>query len=151
MAVTARHLKERESIMKTIAAIPVFAYLLIVYNLMILSAGMPELLEKPLMGAGLISGAVWSLNVGHLLLILGVIALFIEIIKSTRTGSVSVVDHMLSTGVFIIFLIEFVTVKGAGNSIFLILALMSLLDVLAGFTITIIASRRDIALGERAI
>ncbi len=133
--------------MKILAAIPVFAYLLITYNIMILWAGMPELMEKPLMGADLISGAMWSLNVGHLLLILGVIALFVEIIKSTRTGSASVIDHMLSTGVFIIFIIEFMAVKGAGNSIFLILALMSLLDVLAGFTITIIASRRDIALG----
>ncbi len=133
--------------MKILASIPVFAYLLITYNIMILWAGMPEFLEKPLMGADLISGAMWSLNVGHMLLILGVIALFVEIIKSTRTGSASVVDHMLSTGVFIIFIIEFMAVKGAGNSIFLILALMSLLDVLAGFTITIIASRRDIALG----
>ena len=137
--------------MRIIAAIPVFTYLLIAYNIMILSAGMPELLEQHVMGTGLISGAVWSLNVGQLLLIFGVIALFVEILKSTRTGSASVVDHMLSTGVFIVFLIEFVAVKGAGNSIFLILGLMSLLDVLAGFTITIVASRRDIALGERAL
>ena len=63
----------------------------------------------------------------------------------------SVIDHSMSTLVFIIFLVEFLTVKGAGNSTFLILGLMSLFDVIAGFTVTIVAARRDFAVGEGGV
>ena len=48
--------------------------------------------------------------------------------------------------VFIIFLIEFIVVKGAGTSTFFILALMSLFDVIAGFSVTITTARRDVTL-----
>ena len=48
--------------------------------------------------------------------------------------------------VFIAFLIEFLMVPAAGTT-FLVLALMSLLDVIAGFSISIFAARRDMAIG----
>ena len=71
-----------------------------------------------------------------------------EIFKATRTSMASVIDHTLSTLVFVAFIIEFVLVKGAGTSTFLILGLMSLFDVIAGFTVTIVAARRDIGFGH---
>jgi hypothetical protein len=46
-------------------------------------------------------------------------------------------------GTFLAFLIIFLTVKDAGSSTFLILTLMSLLDVVGGFTVTISTARRD--------
>jgi hypothetical protein len=92
----------------------------------------------------MMSGAVWLLSVGDLFIILGLIFLFVEVFKSTRTSQAAILDHILSTLVFIIFLVEFIVVKGAGSSMFLILCLMSLFDVIAGFTITITTARRDI-------
>ena len=59
----------------------------------------------------------------------------------------SVVDHTLSTGVFIALVVEFLTVAECGTSTFFILALMALIDVVAGFTVSIVAARRDFAVG----
>jgi hypothetical protein len=78
-----------------------------------------------------------------LLIILGVIFLYVEIFKSTRTGTTSIIEHGISMGTFLAFLIIFLTVKDAGSSTFLILTLMSLLDVVGGFTVTISTARRD--------
>jgi hypothetical protein len=94
----------------------------------------------------LMSGATWFMYVGDLFVIIGLVFLFIEVLKSTRTSQAAIIDHILSTLVFIVFLIEFIIVKGAGTSTFFILALMSLFDVIAGFTVTITTARRDITM-----
>jgi hypothetical protein len=83
---------------------------------------------------------------GELLIGLGLLALYVEMLKATRTGTASVVEHSLSVLVFIAFLVEFLVVKGAGTATFGILGLMSLLDVIAGFSISIFAARRDLAI-----
>ena len=46
------------------------------------------------------------------------------------------------------FLVEFITVERAGNSVFFILMVMALLDVIAGFSVTIFTARRDLTVGE---
>lgn len=132
--------------MKIFKYIPFFLYLLIIYNILAFSgAGAQQVLNAKLFDMNLISGANFILDISDLLIILGVIALYIEILKSTRTSSASVIDHGLSMVVFIIFLIEFIVIKNAGNSTFLILTLMAMLDVIAGFTVTISTARRDIS------
>ncbi|OQW94224.1 MAG: hypothetical protein BWK79_07010 [Beggiatoa sp. IS2] len=96
------------------------------------------------MSATMMSGAAWSATMGDVLIILGVFCLYVELFKATRTTVASIVDHAISLAVFVIFLVEFIIIKGAGTSTFLILGLMSLLDVVAGFTITISTARRDL-------
>lgn len=135
--------------MPIVRGFPLFAVLLVVYNLMLLIGDMPGALDKELFRVGLLSQASWSANAGDLMLMFGVLFLYIEMFKATRTGNATVVDHALSVVVFVIFLIEFIAVQGAAHSVFLILTLMAALDVVAGFTITIVAARRDFALGER--
>ena len=93
----------------------------------------------------LISGSEFIFTVGHLFLILGVVFLTVEVIKSTRTSVESVLDHSFSLIVFVLYLLEFILVRYAGNAVFLILTLMSLADVITGFTVTIFAARRDVA------
>ena len=133
--------------MKLLASIPLFAYLLVIYNAIIF-IGSTITLDSELIAVGLISGATWVLSVADLLIILGIVALYIETIKATRTNISSVLDHSFSMLVFVLFLVEFITIKGAGNSVFMVLLLMSLLDVVAGFTISIVSARRDVAFGE---
>jgi hypothetical protein len=79
----------------------------------------------------------------------GVLVLYLEIFKSTGTGMASVIDHTLSMLVFIAFLVEFLVVGACGTSAFFALTLMSLLDVIAGFTVSIVAARRDFAIGSQ--
>jgi hypothetical protein len=128
-------------------AIPLFILLLIAYNLAMVFGDINASLASQMYSVGLVSGAQWSFTVSDLYIILGVLTLYIEIFKSTRTGVVSVIDHSLSMIVFIVFLIEFLVVRACGTSTFFILGLMSLLDVIAGFTVSIVAARRDFSVG----
>ena len=73
--------------------------------------------------------------------------LFVELIKSTRTGGSSIVDHALSMVLFMICLVEFLTVRQAGTSEFFFILVVTLIDVVAGFSITIRGARRDFGLG----
>lgn len=101
----------------------------------------------PLFSIGMISGAKWSLTLGDLMIVITLILLFVELVKSTRTGSASIVDHALSTILFVLCLIEFLSVQRAATSVFFFIVVATLIDVVAGFSITIKAARRDLSIG----
>ena len=84
------------------------------------------------------------MNIGDALLVIGIFVLYIELVKSTRTQSSTLIEHAFSLLVFIGFLIEFIVIKDAATSTFFLLMLMSLLDVMAGFTITVSTAMRDV-------
>lgn len=95
----------------------------------------------------MISGARWSLLVSDLMIVVAIFLLFFEILKATRTTSGSIIDHVLSTLVFIIYLVLFLIDARAANSVFFILTVIALVDVVAGFSITITSARRDFGWG----
>jgi O-antigen ligase len=95
----------------------------------------------------LISGANWALTVGDLVTIITLVLLFIELIKATRTGGSSIVDHAFSMVLFMICGIEFLTVRQAATSEFFFILVVTLIDVVAGFSITIRGARRDFGMG----
>jgi hypothetical protein len=78
---------------------------------------------------------------------LALFLLFFEILKATRVGSDSIIDHLLSTFVFIAYLVEFLLVKSAAHSVFFILMAVTLVDVIAGFSVSIRSAMRDVAVG----
>lgn len=129
-------------------ALPLLAIPLIVYNLFLFGGDVAALLATELFRFHLISGANWTVSGHDALIAASLLVLYIEIFKSTRTGMASVLDHSLSTLVFIVFVVEFLTVAGAGTSTFFIIGLMSLIDVVSGFTVSIVAARRDFAFGN---
>ena len=94
-----------------------------------------------------IGGTAWYPTWGMLILIFALILLYWELLKSTYTSDLVSFDHALSTVVFIIYFGTWFTQPWAGNSLFLTLTLMALLDVIAGFTISISAARRDLSVG----
>jgi hypothetical protein len=91
----------------------------------------------------LTSGATWSVTAEDMLLGLAVILLPLEILKATRIGVRSVVDHVLSMVLFVVMLIEFLLVRQAGTSTFFLLMMISVVDVLGGFIITLRTAQRD--------
>jgi hypothetical protein len=50
---------------------------------------------------------------------------------------------VLSMAVFILMLIEFLLVKQAGTSTFFLLMMVSIVDVIAGFIVTLRTAQRD--------
>jgi hypothetical protein len=96
----------------------------------------------------LFSGDVWSFTLGDTIVLLGFILLFVEIIKATRTTSVEILNHAFSVLVFIVALIEFLVLHNFATSVFFFLVLMCLFDVIAGYTISIVAAKRDLGIAS---
>ena len=134
--------------MAAIRFVPMLGILWIIYNVLMLTTDVGATLAHELFSVSLLSGANWSTTTGELLLMVGVLALYIEMFKATRTTTSSIIDHGISMLVFIAYLVEFLMVSGAGNSVFMILMLMAFVDVIAGYTITIVAARRDLGFGN---
>ena len=99
---------------------------------------------------GMISEASWTLTLGDLVILITLVLLFVELIKATRTGGSSIVDHALSTILFVLCLVEFLLVPEAATSVFFFIMIVTLIDVVAGFSITIRAARRDFGFGGAA-
>ena len=78
------------------------------------------------------SGGVWHIALGDILLVVALGLLFFEILKATRTGGASVVDHAFSMIVFVVCLILFLIWPPAATSLFFLIMLTSLIDVIAG-------------------
>jgi len=134
--------------MSVITKIPLFFYILIVYNLIAFGADTGFLLNDGFISWQMMSGATLHLNNGHFLLVLGVLALYFEIFKSTRSTISSMIEQSISMILFIVFLGEFLLVKQAGTATFLLLTLMQLMDVMSGVMVSISSARRDISIGE---
>jgi hypothetical protein len=134
-----------------ILSIPWLIISVILYNLIAFSfgnAGVPaEVFNGALLTIPMISGASWAMTLGDLLIVVTLAILFVELVKATRTSETAILDHALSMILFIICVIEFLTVRHAATSVFFIIVAITLIDVVAGFTITIRAARRDLALG----
>lgn len=90
------------------------------------------------------SGATWIISFGDVMVLLALILLFVELLKSTSTGTAAIFNHALSMLVFIICLVEFLLHPAFATSVFFIILVMALLDVLAGVVVTIISARRDV-------
>lgn len=136
--------------MKIILQIPLLAIILVVFNAVIFSNPLALSAEaSPIFTLTLPTGTQWLPTVSDLLVIGGVVLLYLELFKATRTSAGAIFEHVLSLFVFLVFLIEFIVVPAAGNSTCVILMLLALLDVIGGFTISISTARRDIGFGDQ--
>jgi hypothetical protein len=94
----------------------------------------------------MVSGTSFELDLGSTLILVALILLFFEVLKATRIGSITIWDHMLSTFVFVTYLLEFILVGAAATSVFFVLTAIALIDLLAGFAVSLRAATRDVAI-----
>ena len=123
-------------------AFPFLALVVIAYNILfVLGAGSVGGIAGQVT---LPSGAVWSITTGDVLVVAALALLFVEMVSaSSRTGSV--INHALSLLVFLVCLVEFLLVPGCGTPEFLFITLITMIDVIAGYSISIRTARRDFA------
>ena len=95
-------------------------------------------------GVPLLSGKSMDVSMGDIIVLLAVLLLYIEILKSTRMSTKAIMDHVLSMVLFMAMVVEFIAVSRAATSTFLIMTSLSFVDVIGGFTITIRTAQRDI-------
>jgi hypothetical protein len=92
----------------------------------------------------MVSGADWSMSLGDMLIAFSVVVLFGEMMKATRIGVRTVVDHGLSLLLFLAMLVEFILVKQAATATFFLLLVIGIVDVMGGFAITLRSDQRDL-------
>ncbi|MGV8937516.1 MAG: hypothetical protein ACOH2J_10365 [Allorhizobium sp.] len=133
-----------------IAAVPLMIIPFILYNLAMLGLmgnGGILALGSVVTSLSMLSGAVWTLSVGDMFILVALGLLFFEILKATRLGSGPLINHMLSMVVFIAFLVEFLLVRDAATQIFFILMTITFIDVVCGFAVSIKSAGRDVSIG----
>jgi len=84
-----------------------------------------------------------ELTNGDMLVLFGLFALALEMIKATNTRGWSLGNHGLSMLILILSLGLFLLADGYGTVTFLMLTTMTLVDVLVGMMVTIVTARRD--------
>jgi hypothetical protein len=83
----------------------------------------------------LVSGAVWAITLGDILLALSLVLLLFEVMKGARPGAKYLTDHLLSLVVFGAAAAEFVLWPKFGNSIYFLLTLLALVEFLSGVSL----------------
>ncbi|MCO6051289.1 hypothetical protein NGM99_16005 [Mesorhizobium sp. RP14(2022)] len=130
-----------------LASVPLLVIPLILFNLGLGAFSDLDPWQQPLLSFVMVQGNLFTLDRGTALVVLALVLLFFELLKSTRTSNASVLDHLLSIFVFVAFLLEFLLVPAAGQGMFLVLTVIALVDVLAGFTVSLRAAGRDVHFG----
>ena len=138
-----RTTRPRGTFIPPLLVIPFLVFNLVAFAFM---GGDPAAWANEALGITMVSGRRWVLSWGDLILVLGLVCLFVEVVKSTQTGRNSVIEHMLSTLLLVVFLVEFILVGAAASSVFFLLMIMSAVDVVAGFTISITGAGRDVTM-----
>lgn len=127
--------------------IPLLVLPLILYNFVVLTglAGTePDVwMVQTIFSVSMFSGDAWGVSFADVFMGLSLLLLFVEIVKATRTDAMSIVNHGLSMLLCLVCIVQFIALQGFSNSVFFLLTMMSVLDVVAGFTITIVAAKRD--------
>jgi hypothetical protein len=123
-------------------AVPLLLIPFLLYNVIAYLANTD--FHQTLFSVPLLSGHIMDVSTGDVLVMLGVLLLYFEILKSTRFSTKAIVDHVLSIILFIFMMVEFIVAEKAATSTFLILTSLSFVDVVGGFTITIRTAQRDV-------
>jgi hypothetical protein len=92
----------------------------------------------------MVSGADFSLTVSAAIILMALVLLGFEVVKATRVGATNVADHVLATILFVVYLLEFLLVRQAATSTFLILTAIALVDLLCGFAVSLKSAHRDV-------
>jgi hypothetical protein len=94
----------------------------------------------------MVSGADWTMAAGDMLITIAILLLFGEMMKATRIGIRTVVDHGLSLILFLGMMVEFLLVRQAATATFFLLLVTSFIDVIGGFAVTLRSAQRDLTI-----
>jgi hypothetical protein len=131
------------------SAFPTILIVVVLYNLVAFGGGLSghgdvQAMLDQSFRIQMFSGDVWKITVGDLFVAAALALLFVEIVKAARATRREVLNHAFSMVTFCVALVEFIVLKGFSTSAFFLITAMCLFDVVAGYTISIVAARRDL-------
>ena len=136
--------------MAFIRAFPFLALVVIAYNvLLVFGEASPGAVAGEVR---LPSGALWSITTADVLVIVALALLAVEVVSAgSRSPRVAGINNALSLVLFVVCVAEYLFVPACGRPEFLFITLMTLVDVLAGYTTPIRAARPVLAGDDEVI
>ncbi|MCW2410913.1 MULTISPECIES: hypothetical protein [unclassified Sphingobium] len=133
---------------------PLLLIPVLIYNLVALFAGAPQPDQtEPALAAvmrgeaftlPMLSGVVLMLSWGDMLLLLTIVFLLVEVVRSTRRGASSIANLLLTMAVFLLCAVEFLLLPRFVSATFFLLTMIVLLHGLTGLSLWL-ADRRHAA------
>ena len=93
-------------------------------------------LTDPLFQLGGGAGNGWPISVADLLVATALVVMFVELLKAPPGRAMAAANHALTSVLFIVCLAALLLLPQFSTSTFLLITLMILLDVVAGFILT---------------
>ena len=126
------------------AAIPLLSLPVAAYALLALTLGGGVMdpraaarLAAPLASFPTLRGGLWPVSVDDLLLSVGLVVGFLDLIKGAGERRVAIANHALAIALFIACLAAMLLAPAFAASGFFLLTLMVLLDLVAGFIVAV--------------
>jgi hypothetical protein len=120
---------------------PLLSIPVLIYNVIALGGGVFSRsstdvfsgFSRSLLGVPMASGAVWAITAGDVVLMLALVLLFAELVKTANQGRDMALNRTLSLALFIVCLLEFILLPAFASTLFFVLTIMTLFDVIAGY------------------
>ncbi len=123
---------------------PLLSVPVILYNVVALGGGVFSRaaedvvagLARTLTTVPMASGTVWVVSSGDVILLVALLMVFLELLKAARNTREDALSHILSLGLFVLCLIEFLLIPAFASTLFFAITMMTLMNVLAGYMMT---------------
>ncbi|MGL5734172.1 MAG: hypothetical protein ACRCYS_04825 [Beijerinckiaceae bacterium] len=132
----------------SIRQLPFMAFAVLAY--FVLHGLMGLGLETRLIGFFLPSADDFRLTLGEGLVALTAVLLFVEMLNSTNANTSAILNHGLSMLLFLACAGLFLFVPRFGTGPFFVMTVLVFIDVIAGYSISILRARRDLTV-DRAV
>jgi hypothetical protein len=116
-------------------AFPLLLIPFAVYNMIIFLLNMP--FSDTVFSIPLIEGRRLPVTTGDLLVMLAMLLLYVEALKSARPGMKGVMDHVLAFALFVGMAVELVMVERATTTTLLLLTVLAFVDVITGVSLAV--------------
>jgi hypothetical protein len=127
-------------------AFPLLLIPFVLYNMIIFLLNMP--FSEVVFSIPLLEGRRLPVTTGDLLVMLGMLLLYVEVLKAARLGSKGVMDHVLSFALFVGMAAELVLVPRAMTPTLLLLTTLAFVDVIIGVSFIGRRKPREIVLED---
>ena len=123
-----------------LVAFPLLLIPFALYNMVVFLLNMP--FTETVFAIPLVSDRRLPVSVGDLVVAIGMLLLYVEVMKAARPGGKGIMDHVLSFVLLLAIAGELVLVPRASTVTLLLLAVLGFVDLLTGISLSQRARRR---------
>jgi hypothetical protein len=125
-----------------LVAFPLLLIPFALYNMVVFLLNMP--FTETAFAVPLVSDRRLPVSIGDLIVAIGMLLLYVEVMKAARPGGKGITDHILSLVLLLAIAGELVLVPRASTVTLLLLAVLGFVDLITGISLSLRARRRRV-------